>query len=157
MIMSTASTAPVQGLHVFEEMDGFVAAYLTCALWSTNDNSDERGGGPLDANFSIFDFSPQSILQAKHECRVFRDKAEAALEVFYEGPYGDDQAGHGFWLDRNRHGAGALDHQGLQGTRDVVGFDGACQALHDLAQSFGEQDVIVCDDGRLWLEGGNEL
>ena len=138
----------------FEEMDGFTQAYLECAVWTSEEEIEAAG---FDESASIWDFSPESILKAKADCKRFREITADAFAIFCKGFYGEEEAGHAFWLDRNRHGAGALDYQGVPSFKDIPGFEDACQALHDIAQRFGEQYVVVGDDGQLWLEGGNTL
>ena len=52
----------------------------------------------------------------------------------------EEQAGHDFWLTRNRHGAGFWNG-------DWFNVSGS---LTQLAQTFGEADLYVGDDGRIY-------
>jgi hypothetical protein len=76
-------------------MDEFTQAYLEAALWSSNDESNEQGGEPLDANYSISDIHPETLAEMTADCQAFQtihaDDIEAGL--------GSATAGHGcgFW------------------------------------------------------------
>lgn len=85
-----------------ELIDKFTTAYATCALWSSTDDNEE----PLDNNYNIDDISPTTLTQMIADCADFQtanagllDHVDVSLE----------QAGHDFWLTRNRHGAGFWD------------------------------------------------
>lgn len=113
-------------------------SYLETMLWSTNDNSDEKGGEPLDKNYDISDIAPELIEQSKKDITAFYEKAGDTLDR-----YDDKQIGHDFWLTRNRHGAGFWD-----GDYEEVEGDG--DKLTEIAQEFGEVDPYVGDDGKIY-------
>ena len=46
-----------------EGLDEFLDAYVTAALWSTNDNADDSGGEPLDLNYDASDIAPEGYGQ----------------------------------------------------------------------------------------------
>lgn len=84
-------------------LDRFLNSYIECALWSTNDESDEQGGEPLDKSYSRKNLSRDTLDKMRRECEKF-------LKENYEDIAGDfSQAGHDFWLTRNGHGAGFWD------------------------------------------------
>jgi len=120
-------------------MNEFLYNYAVCALWSSNDNSDEYGGDPLDRNYDIQDLSPEAQDKMKADCRAFQNKAGDLLNGITE-----EQAGHDFWLTRNGHGAGFWD-RGL----GLIG-----EKLTAIAHSFGECDLYVGDDGKIYIEKG---
>jgi hypothetical protein len=113
--------------------DLFLRAYLEAALWSSSDDNGE----PFDATDTIDDFSWHAMEQASEDCRRFRqDNADDLTEW-------DDisQAGHDFWLTRNRHGAGFWDRgRGDLGDR-----------LTEAAYLYPEVDLSRGDDGRLYF------
>lgn len=116
----------------------FFDAYVKCALWSTNDESDDSGGEPLDRNYGPTDIAPESLASMRAECDAFvdanaADLAEAcALSDTREWSY-DEQAGHDFWLTRNGHGAGFWDRDlGAVGDR-----------LSDACEPYGMCDLFV--------------
>jgi len=132
-------------------MDAFTQGYMACALWSSNDGSTPAGGEPLDKNHGIEDIAPESARRMEADCQKFQRDNAALLDAFYaevrytgtEGPA--SLAGHDFWLTRNHHGSGFWDEEASQ---DVT------KGLTDAAHAFGEQDMYVGDDGRLYVSGG---
>jgi hypothetical protein len=94
----------------------FVRGYITCALWSSNDNADpETGGEPMDANYDADDMTPECRVKMEEDCADFMRANWADLALYTEqyAPAGEfdvwDCAGHDFWLTRNGHGAGFWD------------------------------------------------
>lgn len=120
-----------------EGIETFLAAYIECALWSSNDESDESGGEPLDANYSADDLAPEAYTQMRADCEAFLAKA---FEIGLQGLEHDlECAGHDFWLTRNGHGAGFWDGDwGDQG-----------DALTKLAETFRHVDLYIGDDNKI--------
>src|ERR1700676_2800960 len=85
-------------------MDKFTLAYIQCALWSTNDNSNDQGGDALDKNYGIKDIALETLKLIIADCKMFQ-----TLNWDYLSDLDLEQAGHDFWLTRNRHGAGFWD------------------------------------------------
>jgi hypothetical protein len=127
--------------------DAFTRAYIEAALWSTNDESDEGGGEPLDKNYGPEDIAPETMLAMKHDCADFQHRFGSLIE--------DDEskaidkwgrwelAGHDFWLSRNGHGAGFGDGN----------FPKHDDELHDAAESYGDFELYVGDDGVIYASG----
>jgi len=115
----------------------FLEAYVEAALWSSTDESDESGGEPLDANYSADDIAPEAQKQMKADCEKFIKESGELLE---DADMSD--AGHDFWLTRNRHGAGFWDGDWPEE---------AGKALTELSHKFGEQDMYVGDDGKIYV------
>lgn len=105
-------------------------AYVTCALWSSNDDNDN----PLDDYMSIDDLSAATAAQMLEDCKYFLDANEEWLN---ESGLSASQIGHDFWLTRNRHGTGFWD-RGLGKVGD---------SLTDAARACGGVDIYVGDDG----------
>lgn len=104
--------------QIIARLDPFTRGYLVCALWSSNDESDDQGGDPIDQNYGVEGIAKDSLLAMIEECRTFQtDNAETlaaayGVEIQTEWgvrPYPIDYAGHDFWLTRNHHGAGFWD------------------------------------------------
>ena len=96
-------------------MSEFLDAYITCALWSSNDESDESGGQPMDSNYSESDIAPETLAEMTGDCERFCSENAALLESACERPgYNMARAGHDFWLTRNGHGAGFWDRSELE-------------------------------------------
>lgn len=85
--------------------DEFTAAYIECALWST-DNPNDKSEDPekCDERFDIE--SMPGLLRGRmvEDCAVFQHDNEALLAEL-----DDMQSGHDFWLTREGHGAGFWD------------------------------------------------
>jgi hypothetical protein len=122
-----------------DDFNAFLDAYTACALWSSTDESDERGGKPIDDNYDESDIADETRIAMHEDCSDFIDAAGALLK-------GADpsQAGHDFWLTRNGHGAGFWDRSPETYPADPQG-----KALSALAKTYGSVDLIVGDDGRI--------
>lgn len=128
------------------ELDEFTVAYITAALWSTNDESTPEGGEPLDNNYGPDDIAPEAMLKIKTSCAAFQEEHKELLTQSYklyesrDGHTGAALAGHDLWFDSNGHGVGYRD-------RDLgeVG-----ELLSKAAKEFGESWIEVGDDGKLY-------
>lgn len=114
----------------FEE---FFASYLETLLWSSNDESDNRGGEPLDQNYCVENIHPDSLKTLREECVSFFRKYSHLIDDRFE------LAGHDFWLTRNRHGAGFWD-----GDWGGVGDEltKACSEFNELFPYVGDDNMI---------------
>jgi hypothetical protein len=151
-------------------LDSFTRAYVEAALWSSTDDfvecgacrqlADENNGQacpecgeldwkersePLDANYSVSDIADETLVRMVQDCQDFQDSQGETLERWY-GETGEtmERAGHDFWLTRNRHGAGYWDRWN-GGAEGKIG-----QTLTDAAHTFGEFNLYVGDDGRVY-------
>jgi len=125
-------------------MDKFLASYIETALWSSTDGSDE--GTPLDdSKYADAELHPDTLARFKADCEQFE---RAYIEIVSKL---DDQTvrsfppdsriPHDFWLTRNRHGAGFWDGDYPEPI---------ATQLTDLAHSFGECDLYIGDDGKIY-------
>jgi hypothetical protein len=114
--------------------DSFFRAYVECALWSS---TDWDSGEPLDDTYDTADIAPETLDAMRADCDDFY---AANVETWQAAGMSDDQAGHDFWLTRNRHGAGFWDH----------GIGDAGRTLTANAHAYGECDLYVGDDGRVY-------
>jgi hypothetical protein len=114
------------------KLDAFTRAYIECALWSSTDDDGE----PLDSAYSADDIAPDALREMIEDCRAFQADQSADLADIDSA-----QAGHDFWLTRNRHGAGFWDR----------GLGGIGQRLTDAAHVWGSVDLYLGDDGRIYL------
>lgn len=140
------------------ELDTMVAAYIEAMLWSTSDyDADESGDQTLDATYSDLDIAPESMKRIEHDCAVFYDLNAKDLKSWEP-----DQVGYDFWMERSGSGVGFRDRSHVRDSggavRAVAGFDKAgAERLSRSAHEFGEQDVVVGDDRKLYVEGGREV
>lgn len=110
-------------------MDEFIAGYVECLLWLAKfDNGESVSGLHVDD----IDIAPTSMEKIRRECADFYN---ANRETWERGGWRDDQAGHDFYLTRNRHGAGFWDREYNDDSRKVR------QELTRNAQAYGE----TCD------------
>ena len=130
-------------MYTKDDLETFFDAYVEAALFSTNDESDERGGEPLDANYGPEDLSEQAEDKMIADCKKFLDRAwpliEEAPDLIERYPK-VDIAGGDFWFTRNGHGTGFWAH----GWPKEIG-----QKLTQLAKRFGETNLYVGDDGTI--------
>lgn len=112
-------------------MDAMTRAYLECALFTA---TNEKGCQLEKDGFSVDDFSLDAEEKAKSQVDDFRNGAGSLLDGMTP-----EQAGHDFWLTRNRHGAGFWDR----------GLGEVGRKLTDLAHAYGESNVYVGDDNAL--------
>lgn len=154
-------------MKTLTELDTFTRAYIECALWSSNDESDESGGEPLDRNYSADDIAPDTLARMIRDCEAFQHQHIGAL---IGSEIGDDRAGHCFWLNRNGHGSGFWDEYSQTTcddynreqaiaitTRDFSKRDALkitcgcryhiCQRLSDASKIWGSFDLYIGDDG----------
>ncbi len=116
--------------------DAFTQGYLEAALWSSNDESNDQGGDPLDKNYDIDDIAPETLAQMEKDCEAFQlDEMDDILESGLSFAL----AGHNFWLTRNHHGTGYWDRElGSIGDR-----------LTEASHAYGSFDLYVGDDGKV--------
>lgn len=111
-------------------LDRFTEAYVICALWSSTDDNGE----PLDTSFGAEDIAPDTLAKMIEDCRRFQIRCESLLLDI-----DDEQAGHDFWLTRNRHGAGFWDR----------GLGRIGEWLTSNAHAFGEVFLYIGKDGKI--------
>ena len=143
-------TAPIEGDA--PDLDDFTKSYIEAALWSTNDEGDETGGEPLDRNYGAAHIAPESLRRIISDCAHFQATYGGLLtnENLIHSRGGSSvlgMAAHDFWLTRNGHGAGFWDGDWSERVEDI---------LSKAARSYGEADLYVGDDGRIYQSGGVE-
>jgi hypothetical protein len=131
-------------LNMFEAdtyIPRLVREFVNTLLWSETDDSDpERGGKPLDDNYSFKDMSQEALDKIEKDVRAFLDKASDLIENDTDKHQGDfKQAMHDFCLTRNGHGAGFWDGDWSNGDE-----------LTKISKSFGELNAYVGDDGKIY-------
>lgn len=84
--------------------DQFFDGYLVCALWSSTDEE----GSPFNTEYSADDIDATALTELREEAWDF-----FAMNLYTlcrcRQDYSYSDAGHDFWLTRNRHGAGFWD------------------------------------------------
>jgi len=106
----------------------FTQAYIGAALWSSTDEH----GTPLDS------LGAELTPDARERMEIDAADFWTSNSLLWEGTdMTDEQAGHDFWLTRNRHGTGFWD----RGLGDIG------RGLTARAHAFGEADLYVTDTG----------
>ena len=136
-------------------LDNFTRAYIEAALWSTMDESNEKGGEPLGKNYGPEDLAPECLETIEADCKAFQESFGDVIDL---GKAGEDystreRAGHDFWLTRNGHGCGfwdgdwpmsmPADHPAATKYKDIGAF------LTAMSNPCGEVNLYVGDDGRI--------
>ena len=124
--------------------------YIGAALWSSNDESDDAGGDPMDANYGAEDIDDDTRAAMRAECEAFvASVSDEDLETYadaapghVDAPTWEVQFGHDFWLTRAHHGVGFWDRAWLD---KATG-----RRLTDLAHAAGERWLYVGDDGKVY-------
>jgi hypothetical protein len=117
--------------------DKMFRAYVECALWAeTHGETDESFE---QAGFTLDDLSAESTARMRADVEAFADVCADDLGNYWTA----EQAGHDFWLTRNRHGAGFWDRYAV-GDGERVG-----RLLTDAAHAYGESWVYVSDAGEV--------
>lgn len=127
-----------------EDLDRMVAQYVGTALWSTNDESDDSGGEPMDSNYGADDIAEDSLATMRADCKRFGEANAEQIERWAGNGNAWEQAGHDLWLTRNGHGTGFWD-------RGVGDWPNDGLDLHAASNAFGECDLYVGDDGKVYL------
>jgi hypothetical protein len=127
-------------------MDKFLASYIETALWSSTDFD----GTPLDdSKYADAEFDPETRARMAADCKKFQAEYaklvygldDSVLRSFPQSNHGGDHVAHDFWLTRNHHGAGFWDGDYPEPI---------ATQLTDLAHSFGELDLYVGDNGKIF-------
>ena len=118
-------------------MDTFLASYIETALWSCTDSD----GVPLDnSKYCDAELAPETLKKFEADCEAFAAKGSVLYPEYFAGLQSQTTA-HDFWLTRNGHGAGFWDGDYPK----AIG-----ETLTEFAHSFGEVDLYVGDDGKIY-------
>ena len=105
----------------------FIDAYIECAAWAENDDSDAWGNAS---------FAPKTRERLERDAGAFFDANESDIRAYCEGVA---QAGHDLWLTRRGHGCGFWEHN-----------DSVSVRLDNAAKVMGDCELYVGDDGKIW-------
>jgi hypothetical protein len=140
-LVAYVQQAPIAGSTPI--LDEFTKAYIEAALFSTNDESDEAGGDPLDDNYGVEHIDSETLASIVADCALFQEYyKEWMTEDFctYSRCSALEYAGHDFWLTRCGHGAGFWDGDWKEPAETI---------LTEGAKSFGDFYLEVGDDGKI--------
>lgn len=114
-----------------QSINEVLKSYLETLIWSNSEDLDGKTINDIDSN--SIDKSRNDIIKF---IELISNTPGAQEEV---NTYDEKSFGHNFALSRNGHGAGF--------------FDDWNDILQDLARNFGEADLYLGDDGRLYIMG----
>lgn len=112
-------------------MDQMLVAYIAAALWSSVDSDDN----PIDSNYTPEDLHPDTFAIMKADVEKFLRENESDIGERYE------DAGHDFWLTRNRHGCGFWE------TPDWPKEAG--KRLTEASHRAGERNLFIDENGKV--------
>lgn len=151
--------------HLPRDAGLFATAYIEAALWSStldpygecpecgktavlnrwnednecvcSDCSERQPNHepPADRNYCWTDLAPETLQRMLDDCAKFERENDPA-------DYPTENAGHDFWLTRNRHGAGFWEND--------FGTEEQCEKLTEAAHAFGEFNLFVGEDGLIY-------
>ena len=105
-------------------------SYLETALWADfMEHSD-------------IEWSDEALKRAQDDVSNFLTEIREHLDTYMASGFTIKDIGHDFWLTRNGHGAGFWD-RGLPGDLGDI--------LTSIAQKFGELNIEIGDDNRLYF------
>ncbi len=127
------------------DFDDFVDGYIEVALFSSNDESRDDGGDPLDRNYGPEDIADEAMLAMRGECAWFLGMhGDIIRNADHKPGSGGDtvwnHAGRDFWYTRNGHGCGFWDGDWPEPTATT---------LDKSAHAFRGVDLYVGDDKRI--------
>lgn len=124
----------------------FFDAYVNTALWYSKDHSY---GIPLRFN-SRTDITTKTLAQMRSDCAKFQRACEDDIRLV---EMSDEQAGHDFWLTRNREGNGFWARR----RRFESETEDAFERLTDAAHAFGAYNLyypVNKKDGKIHGRSG---
>lgn len=135
--------------EMFDKADRFTRSYVVAALTLMDDEEPN-----LPENFEIIprNIAPESMRRMIADCAEFQRRHG---DVIYEAleprraarseHSAEELAGNDFWLTRCGAGAGFWDGDWIEPH---------ARAMDETSREFGNQDMIVGDDGLIYAEGG---
>lgn len=150
MIETSPHPVPKETATKLEKLDAFTRAYAE-ALFSTECGPDSEE--LTECNFE--DLAPETLERILTDCAAFRYAATA--ETLSE--WGEERAGHDFWLSRNgvlgfwRRGRAPheTERYSNSGNFEARNFEADRARLEDLAYGMGYVDIYLGDDGKIYF------
>lgn len=129
------------------DFDATLKAYIECALWSSYDyppGVDPEAPDSVAVHLDQWE-GTEGSLDESARIRMAADVADflmnaPVLHLIEQLAIEPGQVGHDFWLTRNGHGAGFWDR----------GPEPERRQLADLCEPYGDADLYIGDDGRIY-------
>ncbi len=122
-----------------DALEAFTEAYITAALWSSCDDTEDGDGSFLDDGG--YELSDEARARMEADAKAFFDAHSQHMTTDnckYRGCSPIEYAGHDFWLTRCGHGCGFWDGDWAEPVAST---------LTEAAERFGNLDLYVGDDG----------
>lgn len=119
-------------------------SYAYAGLWTTQ-NMDNEEEEHLDENYSVEDIAPDTMESMRRDVKKFY---EENIDLLNQTSMDDARIGHNFWLNKNHHGSGFWDEEGVD--REIG------KKLSDASHKFKENLLVVGDDGKIHDDYKNE-
>ncbi len=120
-------------------LDSFTMGYFDAMLASDTDESTPSGGYPLDRNYSIRDFSQNSLSNTAKVCEKFQRENQEDLNATGDS---DERLGQLFYYERGGAGVGFWDQDYEKEVAD---------RLSKAARSYHPASAYIGDDGKLYV------
>lgn len=124
------------------EFEPILKAYLAAAIWTDETLEDENGETVLPEGLTIYDFSDESVEQARKDISAFMEQAKQTWPMIEE--IDPERVGHDLWLTRNGHGSGFWDGREFYGTHG--------DTLSEIARMLKPLAVVEAGSGKLYFE-----
>ena len=128
----------------FRNLPDVARGYIEAAFFTAPRLDEGEGGIPDDHGFD--DLSPNTLDDIRRDCERFADENKAAIETLESNGFDREQIGRDLWFTRNRHGVGFWSRDA-----QTPEAEAALAALDDAARKFGECDMCLGDDGKVYL------
>lgn len=122
-----------------EMPDELVRSALVTLLWVGTDDD----GAPLDGNYSVDDFDPESVEKVRQRALDFWSRAWKYLQNC-----DISHAAHDMVLSGGRHGTGFWDDDGEHYAEED------CRILDELAKKHFGEPYVFASEGMLYVERG---
>lgn len=126
-----------------DRIEKALRSYAYAGLWTTP-NEEDGDSEFLDGQYGIDDIAPDTMESMRRDVRKFY---EENIDLLNQTDMDDGRIGHNFWLNKNHHGSGFWDEEGLD---KAIG-----KKLSDASQKFKENLLVVGDDGKIHDEYKN--
>lgn len=125
----------------WDKLDAFTQSYIEAMFWTNSGSADD--GDMEDATFD--ELASESLDDVIKDCKDFQEANKDLLTAYYTLRT-EEQAGHDFWLTRNRHGAGFWDRgTGEQCTQKIL------DSLSQNSIPYGERYLYRGDDLKVYV------
>jgi hypothetical protein len=122
-------------------LDAFTLAYIEAMFFTGIERDDYGDDTERSKELGLSDIAPDALDSIREACATFQRVNAELLEGSEPS-----QAGHDFWLTRNRHGAGFWDRPNGTYPNDPDG-----ETLTDISHDYGECDPYIGDDGKVYV------